>query len=220
MQSHAMSFMKSRLQETENVYRSLVAGLLEVEALLGTQENHPYTVYLSLCNMASHLVMLRFGQMPPSFQPYDHNNPVASYEEVLNFANKMIDLVKETYTKFSFELENRIFKRSLNKEWSKQELIICVRPKMGMSEKDMSDWMDSAVIATENYARSASDKRVLGAKRRLIESVDSMGLMAPKGSLLYAIETSPEFINMEEVLHVFNTSDDDASRPHELILYV
>lgn len=220
MQGSAMASRSETALETEGIFRALVAGLLEVEALLATQATHPYTLYVALCAMASHLSTVRFGQLPPVFEPYDHNDPLYSYTQVLEFANRMIDLVRETYAKLYFHKEGRTFKIKLDTSWTNTSYIIGLRPQLGMGEADLAAWMDSAVIATESFARTAADNRVLGAKRHMIEGVDSMGLMVSRGTLLYEVPVDAQFMKSGEVLHVFNVSDSEATRPQELILYV
>ena len=44
--------------------------------------------------------------------------------------------------------------------------------------------------------------------------------MAAKDMLLYSIEVDRAFIKEEEVLHIFNTSDTEDTRPYEIIMYV
>lgn len=220
MQGSAMANRKENATEAEGIFRSLASGLLAVEALLAPQVTHPYTLYVGLCAMASHLSTVRFGQVPPVFDAYNHNDPLYSYGQVLEFANRMIDLVRETYAKLYFQREGRVFKIQLDPQWTNQEYIIGLRPQLGMGESELAAWMDSAVIATESFARSAADSRVLGAKRQVIEGVESMGLMASKGTLLYAVPVDPQFMQGGEELQVFNASDAESSRPQELILYV
>jgi type VI secretion system protein ImpJ len=208
------------LLETKSMIQSLVSELPHFEAVLNTGVSHPYTLYLSLCSLVGQLAAVGYGLIPPVLEPYDHNNIRESFEQAKAFIFRMIDEgILETHTPVPFEFEDGTFGLKLEEGWITQTLIIGVRARAGMTEKDVLGWIDESLIGSGPKIESMKKKRILGASRKKIEG--DKELIPARDVVLFSVKAERQFIEPNEVLQVFNTSDPAGKRsPAEIVLYV
>jgi type VI secretion system protein ImpJ len=208
------------LLETKSMIQSLVSELPHFEAVLNAGVSHPYTLYLSLCSLVGQLAAVGYGLIPPVLEPYDHNNLRASFEKAKGFIFRMIDEgILETHTPIPFEFEVGTFGLKLEEGWITQTLIIGVRARAGMAEKDVLGWIDESLIGSSSKIESMKKKRILGASRKKIEG--DKELIPARDVVLFSVKAERQFIEPDEVLQVFNTSDPAGKRsPAEIVLYV
>jgi type VI secretion system protein ImpJ len=208
------------LLETKSMIQSLVSGLPQYEALLKTGSSSPFSLYLSLCSLAGKIAALGSGLIPPVLEPYDHNNLRASFEQVKEFIFRMIDEgILETHTPVPFAFENGVFSLRLEEGWLTKTLTIGVRARAGMTEDDVLGWIEESLIGSSSKVESMKNKRILGASRKRIEG--DKELIPVRGVLLFAVKAERQFIETDEVLQIFNTSDPTGKRsPAEVVLYV
>ena len=206
--------------ETKALIQSMVAGLPHFEAILNTGVSHPYPLYLALCTLVGHTASLGLGLVPPVFAAYNHNDLVATFEQARDYVFKMIDEgVRESHTGVPFNFEDGVFSINLREGWIDRDMVIGVRGKQGVSERELMVWMNESLIGSSEFTESMKEKRILGPSRKRI---DSDGELVPaRGVLLYSVIAAPEFIQPETMLQIFNTSDPKHKRgPAEMILYV
>jgi type VI secretion system protein ImpJ len=208
------------LIETKSMIQSLVSDLPQFEALLNTGVSHPFTLYLSLCSLAGRAASLGSGLIPPVLEPYDHNNLRASFEQAKEFIFRMIDEgILETHTPVPFGFENGVFSLMLEESWLTKTITIGVRERAGMSEEDVLGWIEESLIGSSSKVESMKNKRILGASRTRIEG--DKELIPARGVVLFAVKAERQFIEPDEVLQIFNTSDPTGKRsPAEIVLYV
>lgn len=206
--------------ESKLLIHAMVAGLPAFEAMLHTGTAHPYPLYLTLCHIVGQLAALGAGLVPPVLAPYRHHDPRSSFEEARAFAFRMIDEgIVESHTAVPFDFEQGTFHLRLKSAWATPLLMIGVRGRTGTMEEDLARWMDDCLIASDTRIESLKERRILGAARERKEGDDE--LVPARGMLLYAVTRDPEFIETEQTLQVFNSSDPQNRRgPAEVILYV
>jgi type VI secretion system protein ImpJ len=209
------------LDQYKQHYDLLVSRLLALEAVVSAEETHPFALYRELCVVAG--VFCAFSQggyMPPILDSYNHNDLHRTFKAVIGLIGKMLDLIKNASSAFSFRLEDRIFKNILKSEWIQEDSIILgVIMPTGISARTMMDWVNETVIASVSMAQKAIEKRVLGAPRKSVEQVPELGLTITRGKLLLRVHANSEYIKTGEDLYVFNVSDTDGVRPAEILLY-
>ncbi len=206
--------------ETKLLIWHLTCGLPHFEAVINTGVSHPYAIYLSLCSLVGNIAGLGAGTVPPVLKAYDHNNLRESFRQAEDFIFRMIEKgILESHTPVSFELSDGIFTLKLKKSWITPRIIIGAQQRPGASPADMEAWMEEALIGSEPVIESLREKRILGAKRKRI---DSDGELVPTGGImLFSVEADSAFIHEDEVLSVLNASDPLAKRgPIEIILYI
>ncbi len=205
--------------ETKNRIQSLVCGLPEFEAVMNTGVVHPFDLYKAFCALAGHLAGLGYSMVPPVFTTYKHNDLYASFNQLQDFAFTMMEEgIPESYIAIPFQLVKKTFSLVFDSEWKDRRLFLAIRGQTGMSEKDVVEWGEQCRIGSESVMRSMRDKRVLGARRQLIQSYES--LVPARGVILFSLEYDPQFIRPDEVLQVVNDNQAAGLHPAEIILYV
>ena len=207
-------------EETENAVRLLSAGLLPFEAALNSGASNPYNLYVLLNTLAGQVSGLYPGQMPPSFTGYNHNDLRATFQQVTEFIFAMVDRIQEGYAVVPLTLAERIFGLRLEESWIAPKMIFGARAPVTMTEAELVEWVENAVIASASAVDSIRDKRVLGAPRKIIEGDEEMQLMPARGMVLFEVAGDHESIHPKETLKVFNIGDELKKRPVDLVLYV
>ncbi len=206
--------------ETKLLIWNLTCGLPHFEAVVNTGVSHPYSIYLSLCSLVGNMAGLGSGTVPPILKAYDHNNIRETFRQAEDFIFGMIEKgILESHTPVSFELSDGIFSLKLKKSWITPRIIIGILKRPGASPADMEAWMEEALIGSEPVIESLREKRILGAKRK---KIDSDGELVPTGGImLFSVEADSAFIREDEILCVLNASDSLAKQgPVEIILYI
>jgi type VI secretion system protein ImpJ len=218
--SPALASEGSQLIEMKEMIKTLVLGLPYLEASLYTGVAHPFTLYLGLCLVAGELSSMGPNMVPPMLAPYNHNEIRASFNQLRDFIFKMLDLIYEAYNAVSFTYEGGRFSLPLLAVWMRERLTIGVRANVGQTESDVAEWFEKSLVGSQPRIESLMTRRILGAQRQRIDKDPELGLVAATGFALYSVKIDPMFIEIGEVLQVFNPEAGEAKRPADVILYV
>lgn len=209
----------SFFEELEDVRLKLIAGLLPFEAVISAGKSHPFFLYQLLCALAGHISGIKYGELPPRLDSYDHLDIMKNYSQLIDYIEKVLREIEESYTVIPFTLNERVFTLQLQSAWVGDRLVLGARTHPGMTTEDLLQWIKNCVIVTDKYITIAKDDRVLGASRKLVSEVSSMNLVPTKGMQLFIVDVDPRYIDPRGVLCLFNFSDDDSTRPLEVVLY-
>jgi type VI secretion system protein ImpJ len=206
--------------ETKTLIQSLVAPLPYFEAVLYTGVAHPYTLYLALCSLVGHVAAVGSSLLPPTLAAYNHNDLRSTFEQAKAFIFRTLDEgLPETYTGIPFHFDRGVFSLTFDAGWMSRRLILGVRGRSGMSDRDTTDWMELCLIGSQGIMPSLQERRILGAGRRGIEG--DAEIIPVRGVVLFDLQANPEYILPNQTLQIFNTEDPTgASRPAEIVLYV
>jgi type VI secretion system protein ImpJ len=201
---------------TRNLMLSLVGGLPQLEAVLKIGAAHPFTVYLALCSMAGQLAVLATEMIPPSFEPYNHNDLYASFKSVLDFINRTLEQgVPLSYQSFPFRYYEGAFELHFEGAWMHKRLAIGMKGPRGMSDSEVISWGENCLIGSQSKIESMREKRITGAGRK---HADRVGDIVPANRVaLFSLNADANFIESEEVLQIVNR---EGLRPTEIVLHV
>jgi type VI secretion system protein ImpJ len=206
--------------ELQAMVQSLAGELPHLEAMLGAGVAHPYPLYLALCSLAGRLAAVRPAEVPPLFRPYDHADPRASFQPVVEFCTRMLDSVQETFRATAFHFEEGSFNLALRPDWMARTLVVGVTGQTGMTEAEVVTWFDEARIGSRSRMPSIRERRIRGAERKRIDTFGELELIGGKGTVLFAVRVEPEFIAPDEVLQVAHPAEHTGrARPREVVLY-
>lgn len=217
VRSRSLELMSS---EVTNICRSLVAGLLPLESLLKSNKANPFKLYMMLTQVGGFLSGMFPGLMPPPLKAYDHAFCLDNFDEISRYIDGLLDRIQEGYEVYPFSTKDRLFVLNMNPTWMARKLVIGVKCPPQLSLKQLSEWMDTAVIASEPFVESVRDRRTLGAQRQIIDGDEEMKLLPAKDVLLFEVVNDAQFIVPGENLYIFNVSDTPQLRPAEIVLFV
>jgi type VI secretion system protein ImpJ len=207
-------------REIEVLVHSLVAALPQLEAVLATGASHPYAVYVALCAVAGQVSTMGRELVPPVFAPYRHDDPHASFAEVITFIKgKIGEAIVSSFSSETFTyLGNGVYSIKFDRAWMDRRLSLGVRGQPGMTEQEVAEWGHECIIASARRMNEMRRNRVPGAYR---ERIDRDGDLVPtRGTVLFHLQADPEYITPDEDLQIFNVAErGDSHRPAEIILY-
>lgn len=201
--------------------RALVVSLPVLEAQLAVECVHPFLLYQSMCALLGHVSYLSTGKVPPKLSRYDHYDPYAAFSEIQDYIVRMVDRVREAVEPIRFRFESGMFGLEMTKDWIAGRLFIGVRGPAAMSAAEIVAWIENAVIASRSQLERLATLRVKGLARTVVETDSEIGLVVPRGTVLFRIEKDEELLLAGEPLEVWNPDNlGSRSRPVDISLYV
>jgi type VI secretion system protein ImpJ len=195
---------------------SLVGALPHYEAVLQSGRAHPYVVYVALCSLAGQLAALGTEMVPPSFDPYNHNDLYSTFQPVLDFIDRVMDQgVPVSYKTFPFLYHEGAYELRFEGNWMKKQLAIGIRGERGMSEDEVVRWGESCLIGSQSRIGILRENRMRGAIRKRAERVGD--IVTAKGVALFSLLADESFVEAEKLLQIVNR---EGPRPSEIVLYV
>ncbi len=206
---------------TREILHTLIEVLMPFETIIAAEGIHPFNVYFSLVTLASKISRLKIDlSHPPLLNIYDHNNIYECFQTTLDYITRIIDKMYDKVQIRNFQKKRGYFGLSLPTIWHSKTLIIGVKKHEEANHATLCGWIENALIGTEKYAQSIIDRRIIGAARRIVSADEKTIISAPNDVVLVEIQIDPQFINLGEVLYVFNPSDAVSSRPADIYHYV
>ena len=206
--------------KTTSQMRPLVQALPVIEPLVLSDVAHPFQLYQALLQVAGYVSTLRLGQIPPIFPSYNHNDLLVTFQSLLDWINIVIDSIEKAYSVLLFAQRERLFTIKIQQEIFTSQFLVGLKAPSTMSEGELADWMNDAIITTESHFESARIRRITGAHRELVQSQELYDLMPGRGVLIFKIDADPSFIAQGERLIVVNPADAMDKRPTEIVLYL
>jgi type VI secretion system protein ImpJ len=206
-----------QIAETKALVHDLVGALPPFEALLRSGVSHPFPLYLALCGLVGHAAGLSRALVPPLFEPYDHNDLYATFEQAHSAITRALNEgAHEAYTTYRFVRDGDTYRLRFDPDWMTRSLVLGVRSQSGAPKAEIEKWMDATVIGGDSKMLSLRERRVLGARRRHLEA--DADLAPPHGVSLFTLWPDAEFVVPGEELVIVNPGG--GRRPEEIVLYV
>lgn len=212
----------SLLRETAEMLKPLVAMLPTLESLITSKDVAPFELYDELMESAGFIAQLNLSTVPPRFEKYSHNNVDNCIIPILNYIAQCIEHLSLEYAIFSFKKNDRVFSFKLNAVYyhSSKEIFVGLRAKPGIQARQIEEWMNEAVIVSDDALRKVQHMRVTGAPRQLITGEQLYEMSPPRDISLFSVTLDSQYILPNQYLHIFNPSDTEYFRPMDIVLYV
>jgi type VI secretion system protein ImpJ len=208
--------------EARSQIHLLTAALPALEALLRTEQAHPFALYLELCRVAGHVATLGSSLLTPVFPAYVHNDPRASFEQVTEFITRVVrEGVPDTLRRFAFEQEDEAFSLAANPAWMEAfargaRVRVVLAARFDSTPDRALQWGTNCVIGGRSAIESLLARRVLGLVRRSAEHIGTM--RPPAGTSLFELTPDEEVLPPGDDLLVLGSTQ--GTRPDALYLYV
>ena len=197
---------------------SLLHSLPVLESVLKSPYLPPYQLYLGLCAHLGSLITLRPGAVPPLLPPWNHAEPVASFDPLFVALESLVSEVSQEWREETFTFNGETFELHMHANWLGAHIVVGVS---GQTDSELLSWMSGAVIGSKSVWDSLSDHRVLGASRTQVFEVPEMGLRGNSGQFLFSIQVDSQIILKEEALVIGNINTSrKVARPQQVTLYV
>lgn len=201
------------------LWKHFAAGLPPCEALHAAGSVTPFSLYLALCSLAGRASTLTKEAVPKQFSRYDHNDIAASYAQVLDYLDKVLDeAAADAFTAIPFRYEQGLFTLDLKQEWLGRDLILAIRG-LRTADPALRTWGETVLIGSRSQQDGMRMRRELGARRRFLHM--ERGLSVGPNVVLFAIESEGPYMRPGEPLDLVGAPGSDFSQlPREVTLYV
>ena len=219
----------------------LVSGLPVFEALLQSERAHPYSLYLALCSIAGNVALLSNGRMPPSFQPYNHDDLRTSFQEVIGFIQLALsEGLVEAWVAKDFSQVLSSSDQAPQVEQRRTSAVYEIGPTLGEALDDdadftatylglmlrlpasvppdsMVEWGESCLLAPEDAMADLELSRSRGATCERVDLIED--LVAAPGSVLFRVRNDARWIDPHKKL-VLRPAKQETRVPDAITLFV
>jgi type VI secretion system protein ImpJ len=210
------NYSRMATDESMSSLRLLIQAGLPLEALIRINGIHPFEIYKCLLMAIANIISINPTQLIPQLPIYDHNNLFKTFNDLLKYAEGVLDHLKQQYDIIHFEKHESIFKLQMKKEWLEgDEIALGILKTFSSSDDEALAWVNGMQIASESMLPMIRDKRVLGAERRILER--GAYITQPNGMVIIAVKTKTAYIKPSEKLCLLNSSQ--GAIPEEVVLY-
>jgi len=194
----------------------LVSSLPTLEAVLASDQLHPYSLYLALTSLAGSVAFLSHARIPPVFTAYRHNELRASFEDLIRYIQLSISegLIENWISKEfvlcegglrtssggssmglpCFEIApslEAVFGDKANLSAPYYGLML--RASAGMTDAMLVEWGQSCLLATEDRISDIELSRSLGAACERVSVLDE--LVPEPDSVLLRVKNDPRWLH-------------------------
>jgi type VI secretion system protein ImpJ len=211
---------RERLVETKQQIQSLVAALPPFEALLYTNQAHPFALYVALAGLVGSVAGLSRSLLPPVLSVYRHDGLLATFEEAATQVETMMrEGIVESFTPHPLTVAPDGYQVEFPRDWVGRLLVLAVRGLRGISKDSVGDWMMRATIASKSAVERVRGSRYTGVARERVERLDDL---FPAGDeLLFQLSEKSDDLVAGQQLTVFNPTDAAGDvGAFEIVLYV
>ncbi len=207
-------------QQDHAMIQALVASLPRFEVMARSGCVHPFALYAELAGLAGQVATMTENMMPPILPAYVHRDPWPSFDTAARYIHSVLERISETYLAVSFNRTPTAFSLFLREAWVRPALTVGLRHGSGMTQAEAVSWLDSCLIGSVSTMPDMESRRILGARRRLIERDEDLKVMPGRGMLLFSIDATPDLVRPGEPLVISQQDTRRTVQPSEILLFV
>lgn len=207
--------------EIRRLLTALWMRLPEIEAALGSRIAHPETLHRLLCGMAGALVALNPLAGVPAFKPLAYDELLAGYDELLNWLNAALELVRAGYRSMPFARDSQGFWIDLPQQaegWP--SLVIGLRMPAGTGESAATQWLASAIIASEPHVATLLQQRMRGMPQQPLSRQEQISYNVAEDTRLFILRGEREWFDPQQRLRIALPGAGSGPEPWEVLLFI
>lgn len=173
-----------------------------LEQILNNDE-HPYSLFSVLINGLAGAMILFSQENMPSVPEYKHTDYMRAISPLISYIESALAQIEEAYLINSFARQDGMFAIMLPNNKT-DKIIISVLKQADISIEKTLNWIENAIIATEDKLINMQDQRIIGAKRERIKYAKQLDLKSKEDMLLVEITLSNTYISNQKMLCIMN----------------
>ncbi|MGY2233980.1 type VI secretion system baseplate subunit TssK [Pseudomonas gingeri] len=199
---------------------ALWARLPEVEGLLNSRAASPRDLHGLLLGMAGGWSVLDPLAGVPAFMPLDYLELQRGYEEVLNWLELGLELIRVGYRCLPFEQSGELFSLQLPERQPEQRLVIGLRMPAGAGESAAIEWLERTIIASDSNLTVLARQRMPGLRHQVMSRQEQVAYSVGSDTRLFVVEARGEWFDPEQPLHIIAPASKLAVNPWQIVLFV
>jgi type VI secretion system protein ImpJ len=215
-----LNFLSSKIQtsnieDSNSVFQALIrySNILSPlvprsEVMLDAEGSHPYEIYKELCFIVGSLANLRRDIVCPRLPTYSHISPLTCYRKVIHLIEDYLSIIQQFSTEipFAYDPAESTYALDLKHDWQWQDQwVISLYYPIDNESSAAIEWAKNAIITTQENLEEVREIRILGAKRKITNSIPDLALPAKQNVIYLLIEQDDKFINPNGKLIIYNT---------------
>ena len=207
------------LQRNVENLQALARTVPRLEGLIGDGRAHPFTLYLTLCDIVGDLALLGGELNLPKVPAYRHPDPLDSLEQLESLISRMLASISQRFRVLEFDRtgDGRFEFLFQKNEMDANFVIGAVRGK-GESTDGVNAWIENAKISTDGKLADLKVRRIGGAERKKIDQDEGLDLGAQSMTSLFRVRTSSADADPNDRLLVIENTDPNG--PVAILLYL
>lgn len=189
--------------QRQRVYH-LTAQIPALMAVYKSENVSPFALFQSLLNVAGHMAPLTNSLIPPSFNAYRHDKPIDNFTPVLDYINGVCHSIHFNFSdeQFTFNEDNHTYQSTVQHLNSQGSVYIACKVAENSSIEALTQWMESASIASLDTWDEVIDKRIQGANRTALYALPEMNLTASENEVFYVLSSDSGDIQPNQALFI------------------
>jgi len=206
--------------EARRQLAALWARLPEVEGVLGSRLATPQGLHALLLGLAGSWSVLDPLAGVPAFAPLEFVELQRGYDEVLNWLETTLELIRAGYRSLPFERSGHLFSIQLPDEQPHQRLVIGLRMPPGASEQDASQWLSRAIIASSPHIAVLERQRMSGLSHQIMGRIEQVAYSVGDDTRLFVVQAEGPWFDAQLPLQIVAPALAQASQPWQVVLFV
>lgn len=165
---------------------------------------HSYEIFRTVLGIIGSVSFLYNGILPRF--TYNHDNVVKSFEECFAYMSKLLMSMHDQYERIQFKIHENAFRLKLSadiktytdKDSQERFLIVGAKKFQKNNLNMLKDWANSCVVGTTEHIAGIKRSRVLGARRELVDIMESLHIQSSGDYLFFLIYIDENMINMKD----------------------
>lgn len=199
---------------------ALWARLPEVEGALNSRLATPQALHGLLLGLAGSWSVLDPLAGVPAFAPLDFLELQRGYEEVLNWLEATLELIRAGYRSLPFERTEQAFSIQLPDDQPSQRLVIGLRMPAGSSEQAAAQWLDQSIIASSAHIAILSRQRMAGLAHQAMSHHEQVAYSVGDDTRLFVVQAEGQWFDAQLPLQIVSPASVLASNPWQVVLFI
>ncbi|WP_137805608.1 type VI secretion system baseplate subunit TssK [Pseudomonas sp. G(2018)] len=199
---------------------ALWARLPEVEGTLNNRLATPQGLYGQLLGMAGAWAALDPLAGVPAFAPLDFLELQRGYEQVLDWLEKTLELIRAGYRSLNFDRSEQMFTIQLPDDRPSQRLVIGLRMPNGTSEQAASEWLRGAIIASAPHIALLGRQRMSGLSQQAMSRNEQVAYSVGDDTRLFVVTAEGQWFDAQLPLVIAAPASKLAGSPWQVVLFV
>jgi type VI secretion system protein ImpJ len=199
---------------------ALWARLPEVEGTLNNRLATPQGLYGQLLGMAGAWSALDPLAGVPAFAPLDFLELQRGYEQVLDWLERTLELIRAGYRSLNFDRSEQMFTIQLPDDQPSQRLVIGLRMPNGASEQAAGEWLRGAIIASTPHIALLGRQRMSGLAHQAMSRNEQVAYSVGDDTRLFVVTAEGPWFDGQLPLVIAAPASKPASSPWQVVLFV
>ena len=208
-----------RQQALAHRFNMLCQALPNIECLCSDYRAHPHDVFKALTALCGSISGLNNFIVPPSGALYSHLDITKVFMPFLDFANKTLTKITNTYHLIDFEKLESSFELDLKVAEEDSWIYLVLEQPAGVSASETWAWLQECLIANVQIVEELKKRRTLGVARKLLQGQEVIDFEVGERVVIVGLKLEADLLGSRDRLGIRSPNPSSISTPKAISLY-